>query len=99
VERGKPDPEPFRLGTDILHTGLAAAGIALEPVPAPPIAVEDSPAGTRSARSAGCLTIAFAPESPHHELRASAHIVLTSLAAVLGRVDAAELLVRLDPGA
>lgn len=99
VERGKPDPEPFRLGTEILHAGLAAAGVAQAPVPAPPIAVEDSPAGTRSAMGAGCLTIAVAPENLHHELRGSAHIVLTSLEAVQVRIEDAELLIRLDPEA
>src|SRR5699024_1835124 len=99
VERGKPDPEPFRPRTQNPHPGLAAAGGAPAPVPAPPIAPEDSPAGTRSAMGAGCLTIAVAPENLHHELRGSAHIVLTSLEAVQVRVEDAELLIRLDPEA
>jgi HAD superfamily hydrolase (TIGR01509 family) len=46
VARGKPHPEPY----------LAAAGL----VPADPaycVAIEDSPTGARSARSAGCVVL------------------------------------------
>src|SRR5699024_7345900 len=85
VERGKPDPEPFRLGTEILHAGLAAAGVAQAPVPAPPSAVEDSPAGTRSAMGAGGRTIPVAPESRHHGPRGAAPLVLPPLAALQRR--------------
>jgi HAD superfamily hydrolase (TIGR01509 family) len=46
VERGKPHPEPYLAAADIL-------GVA----PTSCVAIEDSPTGARSARSAGCAVL------------------------------------------
>jgi HAD superfamily hydrolase (TIGR01509 family) len=46
VERGKPHPEPYLAAADIL-------GVA----PTSCVAIEDSPTGARSARSAGCKVL------------------------------------------
>jgi HAD superfamily hydrolase (TIGR01509 family) len=47
VERGKPDPEPYRLG---------AARLGFDPAQC--LAIEDSPTGARSAMAAGCVVLA-----------------------------------------
>ena len=67
VENGKPDPEPFRLGRR--HDGVA-------------IAFEDTVAGLRSAREAGCLTVAILGTSTHDEVRDYADFVVETLEAV-----------------
>ena len=46
VERGKPHPEPYLAAADILGVD-----------PATCVAIEDSPAGARSARAAGCAVL------------------------------------------
>jgi beta-phosphoglucomutase-like phosphatase (HAD superfamily) len=51
VARGKPDPEPYR---------EAARRLAIRP--AAIVAVEDSGAGARSARSAGLYVMGYAPD-------------------------------------
>ncbi|WP_108650852.1 HAD-IA family hydrolase [Dongshaea marina] len=48
VCKGKPDPEPFTRAADLL-------GVS----PKECVAFEDSPAGVKSAKSAGCFTIAL----------------------------------------
>lgn len=53
VTRGKPDPEPFRLGAGLL--GLD---------PARCLAVEDAPAGVTSALAAGCQVLAVRTTHP-----------------------------------
>jgi HAD superfamily hydrolase (TIGR01509 family) len=50
VERGKPDPEPYRRGVQRL--GLAPAAV---------LAVEDSATGARSARAAGLAVAGYGP--------------------------------------
>jgi sugar-phosphatase len=67
VERGKPDPEPFRLGASRL--GLA---------PADCLVVEDSPAGVAAGRAAGAMVLAVTGTHGHDELR-EADVVVDSL--------------------
>ena len=58
VTRGKPDPEPYRLGAEQL-------GIP----PAECLVLEDAPAGIRSAKTAGCQVLAVASSHPPAELQ------------------------------
>lgn len=67
VERGKPDPEPFRKGQR--NEGQA-------------IAFEDTVAGLTSARGAGCLTVAIIGTMTADELRDHADYVVPDLTAV-----------------
>ncbi|MFF2841212.1 HAD-IA family hydrolase [Paenarthrobacter sp. NPDC057981] len=70
VTRGKPDPEPYRAGTRWARDGV------------PPVAFEDTVAGLRSARSAGCLTVGLPGTATTAELQPHADAVVTSLADV-----------------
>lgn len=67
VVRGKPDPEPFASGAERLGFD-----------PGRCLVVEDAPAGLRSARDAGCTTLAVA--GTHTAAELSADLVVTSLA-------------------
>jgi sugar-phosphatase len=62
VSRGKPDPEPFRRGAELLGFD-----------PARCLVVEDAPAGLESGRAAGCATLAVAGTHSLVELDADAH--------------------------
>ncbi len=53
VARAKPDPEPYRLALRLLAVAPRQA-----------VAIEDSPAGSSSARSAGIVTLAVPSELP-----------------------------------
>ncbi len=55
VARGKPDPEPFQRGAQLLGFD-----------PARCLVIEDAPTGLKAARAAGCATLAVAGT---HELR------------------------------
>ncbi|WP_281449958.1 HAD family hydrolase [Paenarthrobacter nitroguajacolicus] len=70
VSRGKPDPEPYRAGTRWARDGV------------PPVAFEDTVAGLRSARSAGCRTVGLVGTTTAVELRPHADAVITTLAEV-----------------
>lgn len=67
VSNGKPHPEPFERGRR--RDGTA-------------IAFEDTVAGLRSARGAGCVTVGVAGTTPAEELREHADFVVPSLEAV-----------------
>lgn len=67
VVRGKPSPEPFLKGADLLGTA-----------PADCLVFEDSPAGIASARSAGMKAIALQTTYPADQLQA-AHAIIGSL--------------------
>jgi HAD superfamily hydrolase (TIGR01509 family) len=62
---GKPDPEPY-----------LRASAALNAAPGDVLAIEDSPAGIRSAHAAGCFTV-MVPDllSPDDEMHAKARVV------------------------
>lgn len=59
VIRGKPDPEPFRRGAELLGFN-----------PSRCLVVEDAPTGLTAARAAGCATLAVAGTHELHELDA-----------------------------
>jgi sugar-phosphatase len=60
IQRGKPDPEPYLRGAQIL--GLS---------PADCIVIEDAPAGIQSGRAAGSSVIALRTTTPDSALRAA----------------------------
>lgn len=70
VTKGKPDPEPFLLGAQVLSLPAKSC-----------IAFEDAQAGIHSALSAGCQVVAVhAPEGmPRRE---EIHVVISSLAQI-----------------
>lgn len=74
VTHGKPHPEPFRRGRRL-------AG--------PAIAFEDTVAGLRSARDAGCITVGIVGTTTVDELREHADHVVASLESVTA-VEASE---------
>lgn len=67
VARGKPDPEPYRVGRR--HCGHA-------------LAFEDTVVGLKSARGAGCATVGIVGTAPAEELSPYADFVVESLASV-----------------
>ncbi|WP_347350126.1 HAD family phosphatase [Intrasporangium sp.] len=85
VRRGKPDPEPY----------LAAARL-LDLPPAACVALEDSPAGVRSATAAGVPTLAIPHVVPVPEMAGAVQI--RTLAGV-GPADLLRLLDGARPGA
>jgi sugar-phosphatase len=70
VTHGKPNPEPYLSGAEIL--GFA---------PADCVVFEDSPSGTKAGRAAGCTVIGTPFSHPIDELRA-AHYLVSDLTAV-----------------
>lgn len=63
VARGKPDPEPFRRGAELLGFD-----------PARCLVVEDAPTGLIAAKAAGCATLAVAGTHDLDELDADAAV-------------------------
>lgn len=78
VERGKPDPEPYRKGAELL--GLT---------PGECVVVEDAPAGIQSAKAAGCRVLAVETTHSGEELTGADWIVprLTEVREVKRRSD------------
>jgi len=70
VERGKPDPEPYRRGAELL--GLT---------PAECIVVEDAPSGIGAGIAAGCRVLGVLGTHEAHELHQATWIA-PSLASV-----------------
>jgi sugar-phosphatase len=86
VERGKPDPEPYRRGAEML--GQAAADC---------IVVEDAPSGVRAGVAAGCRVLGVLGTTPEDELRAAGvSWVVRSLKDVTATVGPRGLTVRLN---
>ena len=85
VVRGKPSPEPFLKGADLLGTA-----------PADCLVFEDSPAGITSARSAGMKAIALQTTYPADQLQA-AHAIIGSLADVKANVRGKTISIELVP--
>ena len=72
VHRGKPDPEPYLRGAQIL--GL---------LPADCIVIEDAPAGIQSGKAAGSRVIALRTTAPDSALRdAGADWIVTDCRAI-----------------
>ena len=86
VERGKPDPEPYRRGAQVLRLA-----------PAECLVVEDAPSGVRAGVAAGCRVLGVEGTHEAEELRAAgAHWVVSSLEAVSVEVKADRLRVQLQ---
>lgn len=83
VERGKPDPEPYRLGAELLGISPAAA-----------LVVEDAPAGLNSGKAAGCRVLAVLGTHAPDELTV-ADWIAPSLTGITVEAEAGELVLRL----
>ncbi|MGV8911728.1 MAG: HAD-IA family hydrolase [Rhodoglobus sp.] len=70
VTNGKPHPEPYRAGRRLSTMSGAA------------VAFEDTVAGLRSARAAGCITVGVLGTEPADQLRKHADAIVNSLADV-----------------
>jgi mannitol-1-/sugar-/sorbitol-6-phosphatase len=67
VSKGKPDPEPYRKGAELLKAN-----------PAECVVFEDAPAGIRSARAAGMKVISLPSTYPASELQ-EANVIVSGL--------------------
>ena len=85
VERGKPDPEPYRRGAELL--GFA---------PADCIVVEDAPSGVGAGIAAGCRVLGVLGTHDAAELDAATWIA-ESLAAISVNILADEIELRFQP--
>ena len=77
VRRGKPDPEPYRRGAELLKAS-----------PADCVVIEDAPAGIRSARSAGMKVISLPTTYPASELH-EADVIIAGLGSLKVSLDGA----------
>ena len=85
VTRGKPDPEPYRMGAEMLR--LAASDC---------LVVEDAPSGVRAGIAAGCRVLGVEGTHEREELReAGAEFVVRSLEDVRVSVDREQLKIAL----
>jgi mannitol-1-/sugar-/sorbitol-6-phosphatase len=82
VERGKPDPEPYRRGAELLRLA-----------PADCIVVEDAPSGVGAGIAAGCRVLGVLGTHRNHELREASWVV-ASLDAVEVHLTGDELELR-----
>jgi len=81
VERGKPDPEPYRRGAELL--GFASAEC---------IVVEDAPSGVGGGLAAGCRVLAVLGTHPAAQLRAATWLARSLEAVVVtAKPDGLEL--------
>ncbi len=77
VSRGKPDPEPYRKGAELLKVN-----------PAECVVVEDAPAGIRAAHGAGMRVISLPSTYPLEELQ-EADVIVTGLPMIKVSLDGA----------
>jgi len=85
VVRGKPDPEPYRRGADLL--GFA---------PSECVVVEDAPSGVGAGVAAGCRVLGVLGTHPAEQLRAATWLA-RSLEAIAVKVKADGLELRFTP--
>ena len=86
VEKGKPDPEPYRRGAEILRLDVAAC-----------VVVEDAPSGVKAGLAAGARVLAVTGTHTAEQLRAAgATWVVESLEGVSAQVAGDGLALRLD---
>jgi sugar-phosphatase len=91
VERGKPDPEPYRRGAELI--GIEKAGAA----PAECIVVEDAPNGVGAGVAAGCRVLGVLGSSSEAGLRAAgASWVVRTLEDVRAKVGLHGLVISLN---
>ena len=77
VHHGKPDPEPYRRGAELLKAN-----------PTDCVVFEDAPAGIRSARSAGMKVISLPTTYPASELH-EADVIIAGLGSLKVSLDGA----------
>ena len=88
VERGKPDPEPYRRGAELIHTR-----------PENCLVVEDAPSGVLAGAAAGCMVLGVEGTHAPEELReAGAEWVVPSLAGVTAHVEPLGLRIHFEQG-
>jgi len=85
VERGKPDPEPYRRGAELL-------GLRSEEC----VVVEDAPSGVGAGIAAGCRVLGVLGTHSLDELHAASWVV-SSLEGVVGTAKADGLEMRFAP--
>ncbi|MBM6405380.1 HAD-IA family hydrolase [Phycicoccus sp. CSK15P-2] len=86
VAHGKPFPDPWLVGAERLGVD-----------PADCLVVEDAVAGLQAARDAGCGgRVALLSTTPREALEPLADLVVTDVAELLGRMSAADGVVRLE---
>jgi sugar-phosphatase len=85
VERGKPDPEPYRRGAELI-------GFRPEEC----VVVEDAPSGVGAGKAAGCRVLAVLGTHSAEDLRGADWIV-ESLEGLAVRMDGAELELSFSP--
>ena len=84
VERGKPDPEPYRRGAELIHSRAEDC-----------LVVEDAPSGVRAGVAAGCKVLGVEGTHTRQELfAAGARWVVSSLTDVTAGQDGPNLLVQ-----
>ncbi|GAC1363609.1 MAG: HAD family hydrolase [Acidobacteriaceae bacterium] len=83
VKRGKPDPEPYRMGAELLGVD-----------PADALVVEDAPAGLNSGKAAGCRVLAVLGTHEPPEL-SGADWITPSLTGITVELGADDLVLRL----
>lgn len=76
VQTGKPDPEAYRRGAELLETA-----------PGRCVVFEDSPAGIRSARRAGATVVAVVTTHSEEELGGADYVVTSPREVRVERVD------------
>jgi mannitol-1-/sugar-/sorbitol-6-phosphatase len=87
IRRGKPDPEPYLKGAEILQLA-----------PADCVVVEDAPAGIRAGRAAGARVLALRTTTPDAELaEAGATWIIDDLSHVTLRANANSSVVLVVP--
>ena len=86
VERGKPDPEPYRRGAELIQSP-----------PAECIVVEDAPSGVDAGVAAGCRVLGVLGTHSEAELRAAgASWIVRSLEDVSARTEPHGLVLSID---
>jgi sugar-phosphatase len=86
VERGKPDPEPYRRGAELIHSPAADC-----------LVVEDAPSGVGAGIAAGCRVLGVLGTHSEAELRAAgANWVARSLEDVSARAGTGGLTLSLN---
>lgn len=84
VERGKPDPEPYRRGAELIHAH-----------PSRCLVVEDAPSGVRAGVAAGCVVLGVQGTHPPEELQqAGARWVVPTLQQVSANWSKGEVILR-----
>jgi mannitol-1-/sugar-/sorbitol-6-phosphatase len=84
VQKGKPDPEPYLKGAELLKVK-----------PAQCLVIEDAPAGIRSAHAGGMKAVALASTYPSSELQ-EADVVLQNLKQIQVRTVGGEKKLQVD---